>query len=65
MSEKKCSKCSETFTCKHEETGCWCEQVELNMEALNYLKEHYDNCLCPVCLKAFEAQFSKNVQINK
>ncbi len=61
MSVKKCSKCSEPFSCKNEETGCWCEKVELNMEALNYLKEHYDNCLCPGCLKAFEIQFSSKL----
>lgn len=58
MSDKNCSKCGDSFSCKHEEMGCWCEQVELSMEALNYLKEHFDNCLCPGCLKTFEIQFS-------
>ena len=58
MSDKKCSKCGEPFGCKQEEMGCWCERIELSMEALNYLKEHYDNCLCPQCLKMFEDQFS-------
>jgi hypothetical protein len=58
MATKKCSKCGESFACKQEEMGCWCEQVELSMEALNHLKENYENCLCPACLKTFEAQFS-------
>ena len=56
MSEKKCSKCGEAFTCKHEEMGCWCERVKLSEETLKYLKEHYDNCLCPDCLGSFETE---------
>jgi hypothetical protein len=53
--EKSCSKCGVAFSCQNETRGCWCESIHLSKEVLAELKEDYDNCLCPQCLKAFEA----------
>ncbi|SEP11932.1 cysteine-rich CWC family protein [Niastella yeongjuensis] len=55
---KKCSKCETAFNCQNESRGCWCEEVQLSTRQLDYLKENYENCLCPNCLKEFET-FSK------
>lgn len=54
MKAKKCSKCHTTFSCGSPEPGCWCETIHLSNDTLKLLKEQYDNCLCPVCLKGFE-----------
>ena len=50
--EKRCSKCGETFGCGGL-LGCWCRDVELDAAARALLKERYDDCLCPSCLKEF------------
>ena len=52
--EKHCSKCGKNFNCQNETRGCWCEQLHLSADTLTHLKENYDNCLCPQCLKSFE-----------
>jgi hypothetical protein len=52
--DKQCSKCGETFNCGGL-LGCWCSDVKLDPATLAALKERYDNCLCPSCLKTFSA----------
>ena len=59
MAKKECSKCGENFTCTNETRGCWCENVQLNTETLQFLKENYENCLCPSCLTNY-GQNQKN-----
>ncbi|MBK7182402.1 MAG: cysteine-rich CWC family protein [Bacteroidetes bacterium] len=53
MSIKICSKCSRSFECQNESMGCWCEELFLSINTLNEIKQQYDNCLCPTCLKEF------------
>jgi hypothetical protein len=53
--EKTCSKCNAPFTCQNETRGCWCEGLTLSPETLTSLRQAYDNCLCPACLKGYEA----------
>ena len=59
MSVKKCSKCNVVFECTNEQTGCWCENVHLNLETLKKLKEQYVNCLCSSCLKEYSKEQEK------
>src|SRR6185369_12896114 len=47
----KCSKGGDPFRCSGI-LGCWCGDVKLDKATLAALKEQYDNCLCPTCLKA-------------
>ena len=49
--EKRCEKCGETFGCGGL-LGCWCRDVKLDTATLALLKERYNDCLCPECLKA-------------
>jgi hypothetical protein len=59
--EKKCSKCQEIFTCQNEASGCWCENVPLTTETLDYLKAHFDNCLCSKCLDEYSIDQSNTI----
>ncbi len=48
--EKSCSRCEVNFECSSD-YGCWCNDVSLTAEQLSWIKENYDNCLCPSCLR--------------
>ena len=61
--EKICSKCGSGFGCQMDLGGCWCENVALTGKALEELKQSYENCLCPVCLKNFENSFNSHEAI--
>jgi hypothetical protein len=54
--EKTCSKCAAPFTCQNETRGCWCEDLTLSSETLALLRQQFDNCLCPACLKSYEPE---------
>ena len=49
--EKRCSKCGAAFDCGGL-IGCWCRDVKVDLETLAELKQKYDDCLCPGCLRA-------------
>jgi len=51
--QKRCSKCGLAFECGGL-FGCWCRDVKLDRATLDALKERYDDCLCPDCLKQFD-----------
>jgi hypothetical protein len=59
--QKSCSKCGQQFNCTNETSGCWCESVHLDTGTLSRLKEKYENCLCPDCLKSFEVENTLSV----
>ncbi len=48
--EKRCSKCGVSFDCGGL-LGCWCRDIKLDATTLATMKERYDDCLCPDCLK--------------
>jgi hypothetical protein len=48
-----CPKCGSTFTCDHG-GKCWCSEIKLSQETLDYLVKTYKGCLCPECLKTFQ-----------
>ncbi|MBM4125382.1 MAG: cysteine-rich CWC family protein [Nitrospira sp.] len=49
--QKVCGHCQEPFACQ-QAGGCWCGTVKLSQAQLAWLKQTYDNCLCPRCLGA-------------
>lgn len=59
MATKNCSKCNRLFACDCETTGCWCEDLYIDLDTLNKLKKQFDNCLCPTCLKEYSIQQEK------
>lgn len=55
MALKKCPECGASFRCEAD-SDCWCERVPVHRAQLQTIMEQYDNCLCPGCLKQFEAR---------
>jgi hypothetical protein len=53
--EKTCSRCGKTFGCGSGAPGCWCEDVQLENETLQQLRDSFANCLCPPCLRAYQS----------
>lgn len=51
---KLCEVCGKEFSCKAENGVCWCFDLQLKTETLQKLKENYNDCLCPACLKSEE-----------
>ena len=47
--DKVCSRCGQSFGC-NSGNQCWCEGVALTRDQLQWLKDHFDDCLCPACL---------------
>ena len=50
MTELRCERCGEAFTCGAGTGSCWCAQVELDDAARAALAQAYAGCLCPACL---------------
>ncbi|MCD9189528.1 MAG: cysteine-rich CWC family protein [Pyrinomonadaceae bacterium] len=51
---KVCEVCGKEFSCNAENGNCWCFDLQLKAETLQKLKENYQDCLCPTCLKPEE-----------
>jgi len=52
--QKVCENCQETFSCE-QAFGCWCGTVKLSPLKLAWIKQQFQNCLCPKCLAALAA----------
>jgi len=48
--KKICENCGKEFTCTHNEK-CWCGNFVISRELSLYLKEKFNDCLCPECLE--------------
>jgi hypothetical protein len=55
---KSCAKCGTAFECLHN-ADCWCMNITLTQENLNFLKENFADCLCPSCLDSFAEKHDK------
>lgn len=47
---KTCTRCHKTFECQHN-SNCRCSKYVLSEAAKEYLKTHFEDCLCESCLK--------------
>ncbi|WP_165021322.1 MULTISPECIES: cysteine-rich CWC family protein [unclassified Dysgonomonas] len=57
--KKICQKCSTAFACREDRIElCQCSRISLNSGVRDYIKDNYDNCLCPECLKETNAYFN-------
>jgi hypothetical protein len=50
-----CESCGREFACGADEDRCWCAAAELGPERLAVLREHFERCLCPDCLRVAAA----------
>ncbi|WP_454061196.1 cysteine-rich CWC family protein [Candidatus Nitrospira salsa] len=55
--QKSCSQCGEMFGCTSGH-GCWCQDVSLTKEQLQWIEAQYDNCLCPGCLTSMSKELN-------
>ena len=51
MNTQTCESCGREFACGADEDDCWCRAVTLGPERLAILREHFERCLCPDCLR--------------
>jgi cysteine-rich CWC protein len=52
MNTQTCESCGREFACGADEERCWCREVRTTREQLAILREHFERCLCPDCLRA-------------
>lgn len=64
-----CPRCGKQFHCS-KSAKCWCYEVALPVDALEFIEASYDSCLCPACLLEFakttglsDGKFGKNAFI--
>jgi Cysteine-rich CWC len=51
MNTQTCESCGREFACGADEETCWCNALTLAPEHLAILREHFERCLCPDCLR--------------
>jgi Cysteine-rich CWC len=51
MIAQTCESCGREFGCGAQDETCWCAQAELGPDRLAILREHFERCLCPDCLR--------------
>jgi hypothetical protein len=51
MNTQTCESCGREFACGADDEHCWCNEVTLAREHLAILREHFERCLCPDCLR--------------
>ena len=51
MNTQTCESCGREFACGADERQCWCQAVPLGRDSLAVLREHFEQCLCPDCLR--------------
>jgi len=61
--QKTCEACGETFPCSASAAGCWCEELKLDRNSLNALRERHSDCLCPRCLSAAQKSGSRDESV--
>jgi len=52
MKTQTCESCGREFGCGADEDHCWCNEITLSRDHLAILREHFERCLCPDCLRA-------------
>lgn len=55
--EKICPRCGNTLICRHDDMTipCDCTKVHLEKKHFDYIRRHFNNCLCLKCLQTIEA----------
>ena len=51
MDTETCESCGREFGCGADESACWCAQHALSPARRAILREHFERCLCPDCLR--------------
>lgn len=55
---KICPRCNASFECRHDNLkDCWCVDVSLDEQQLEYIGNNYADCLCHSCLQDIKDSF--------
>ena len=46
---KVCEGCRQVFICG--QYGCWCAQVGITEQQMDWIEKSFHDCLCPLCLQ--------------
>jgi len=55
MKMKSCPECGKEFRCEGD-NDCWCEGKQIHKAQMFEMMQRYTNCICPDCLKKYEAK---------
>ena len=57
--KKICTRCSTSFGCRQDRVElCKCSHTSLTPGTKDYIKDNYDDCLCPNCLKEISSSYN-------
>lgn len=60
---KQCPRCNKGFECKSGSILlCQCSKIEVTTEQIEYIKSHYDDCLCLSCLNEISTEHNDLIQ---
>jgi hypothetical protein len=51
VNAETCESCGREFSCGAQDQQCWCAAIALGPERQAVLREHFERCLCPDCLR--------------
>lgn len=58
MKKKICPRCSSDFVCREDRIElCQCSRVHLEVGVKDFIKDSYEDCLCPRCLRETNVSF--------
>lgn len=53
-----CERCGKRIECKaNSYTKCQCATVQLNLNEVQYVSEHFNGCLCAACLVDLKKEY--------
>ncbi|MGZ3762892.1 MAG: cysteine-rich CWC family protein [Mucilaginibacter sp.] len=53
-----CERCGARIECKaNAYTKCQCSAVQLNLNEVQYISEHYEGCMCAACLLDLQREY--------
>ncbi len=53
-----CERCGKRMECKANAfSKCQCSTVQLNLNEVQYVSEHYEGCLCATCLNELKEEY--------
>lgn len=60
--KKYCPRCNTNFECKVGSIMlCQCTTVTLNEKEREYLREHFDDCLCANCMQELKVEYNNSL----
>jgi Cysteine-rich CWC len=60
MGDKRCPRCEQPFVCQADNVSvCQCRVIDLSAAEKAWIKAHYADCLCVVCLHTLKDELKQ------